>query len=146
MVHITFFPYTFNLQEEACLEGDTESDPEEEESEGEMVDDEVCDPNASKSPMSAVDTDEESGESESEECLDPALMDDRNPDDLPDTHSTESGTTLILPGVKRTVLFPPTPPADEPMTSDDEDQEGGGAKFLNNIFTFGDGAKTLTPL
>ena len=84
------------------------------------------DPNVSKSPMSAVDSQEdESGESESEESLDPAPIHDRNPDDMSDSPGTESGTTLILPGVKRTVYFPPTPPEDESMSSDDEEEEGG---------------------
>ena len=106
---------------------DTESDPEEE-SDQEMEDDKVCDPNASKSPMSAVDSQEdESGESESEECVDPALIHDRNPDDVSDFSTTdESGTTLVLPGVKRTHVFPPTPPADEPMSSESDEEEEGG--------------------
>ena len=125
---------------------DTESDAEEEEEDDEnMNDDDVCDPNASKSPMSAVDSQESAGESETEESLDPALVFDRNPDDLsdsPDTPTTESGTTLILPGVKRTLYVPPPLPPDDLMSSDDEDQEGSWGQRFNS---FGDGAENLEP-
>eukprot|EP00435_Cladocopium_sp_Y103_P048336 s3204_g14.t1 len=110
--------------EEEAPNSDTEPDVEEEmEDEEVMSDANACDPMASKSPMSVVDSQEdESGESKSEECVDPALVFDRNPDDLSDSPTTESGTTLVLPGVKRTLVFPPTrtPTTDEPMTSDDE--------------------------
>ena len=78
-----------------------------------------CDPHASKSPMSVVDSDTEDSEKE--------IYPDRNPDD----GTSESATTLIMPGVKRTVLFPPSPPAipdvpspppiDDDMSSEEED-------------------------
>ena len=67
------------------------------------------------------------GDSDSEDS-DEEVYPDRNPDD----GTSDSSTTLILPGVKRTLVFPPSPPVapcvpspphidDDDMSSDQED-------------------------